>query len=79
MLLTFSCNGDGGLMGHMTGQFRVPLAVLGYINFLKPQQKSEKLNFLKIFIKISNNCLYLPYNSLDKSWFPFFLRINCAK
>jgi hypothetical protein len=46
---------------------------------LKPRQKSEKLNFWKFFIKINNNCLYLPYNSLDRSWFPFFFRINCAK
>jgi hypothetical protein len=32
-----------------------------------------------MFIKINNNCLYLPYNSLDRSWFPLFFRINCAK
>jgi hypothetical protein len=32
---------------------------------LKPRQKSKKLNFLKMFIKLNNNCLYLPYNSLD--------------
>jgi hypothetical protein len=49
------------------------------INSLKPRQKSEKLNFLKICIKINNNSLNLPYNSLDRSWFPLFFRINCAK
>jgi hypothetical protein len=39
------------------------------INSLKPRQKSEKF----FLIKININCLYLPYNSLDRSWFPLFL------